>query len=1009
MVLLLLTLGLEFSIGEFASSLRRHLPSAWVDLVLNAIPGAIAGWLLGLNAVGILALAGVTYISSSGVIARLLSDLRRLGNRETPAVLSILVLEDFAMAAYLPLLAVLAAGGTWLQALLGVAIAIARAGHRLRRVVSLGPPRRSIGGAPGQRATAAAGSGADIDRGRAGRIRPRLRRRRRVSCRAHPHRRVGPPRPHGVEPAARPLCGDLLPGHRVVGGPRVNEAVNEEWISDKTRFIWDGLRSQRLDRPYVRRGGKLSPASWPEAFAAIREAVARTAPDRIGAIAGDLAAVEEMYALKLLMQSLGSASIDCRQDGAALDPKYGRASYVFNPTIEGIERADAILIIGANPRFEASLLNARIRKRWRAGNVPVGVIGDVGDTRYDYQTIGLGPESLRDLLDGKSSFLDVLKKAVRPLIIVGQGAIARPDGAAVLGLAAKLAQAVEAVTADWNGFAVLHTAAARVGGLDIGFVPGRGGKDVAAMLGGTDVLFLLGADELDLSRAGSAFVVYVGTHGDAGAHRANVILPVCRLHREVRHLRQHRGPRADDQPRRLRAGRGQGGLGDPARFVGRARQAAAVRFAGATARQALCGLSLPCGDRPGRGRQSGRCRQAGGARRQARQGRLRVAGQGFLPHQPDRACFRGHGRMLRARPVGLQAGGRIGTEMDSFFDIYVLPALIILLKSVVLIVVLLIFVAYILYADRKIWAAVQLRRGPNVVGPWGLLQAFADLLKFVFKEPVIPSGANKGIFLLAPLVSSVLAISAWAVIPVSQGWAVADINVGILYVFAISSLEVYGVIMGGWASNSKYPFLGALRSAAQMVSYEVSIGFVIVTVLLCVGSLNLSDIVLAQQDGLGTRLGLPNTLLDWHWLALFPMFIVFFISALAETNRPPFDLVEAESELVAGHMIEYSSTPFLLFFLGEYVAIVLMCALTTILFLGGWLPPVDIAPFTWVPGIIWFVLKVCFVFFMFSMVKAFVPRYRYDQLMRLGWKVFLPISLFMVVATAAVLKLTGMA
>jgi NADH-quinone oxidoreductase subunit H len=288
------------------------------------------------------------------------------------------------------------------------------------------------------------------------------------------------------------------------------------------------------------------------------------------------------------------------------------------------------------------------------------------------------------------------------------------------------------------------------------------------------------------------------------------------------------------------------------------------------------------------------------------------------------------------------------------------------------------------------------------------LQSFADLLKFVFKEPIIPAGANKGVFLLAPLVAAVLSMAAWAVIPVTEGWAIASVNVGILYVFAISSLEVYGVIMGGWASNSKYPFLGALRSAAQMVSYEVSIGFVIVTVLLCVGSLNLTDIVLAQKDGLGTRLGLPNTLLDWHWLSLFPMFVIFFISALAETNRPPFDLVEAESELVAGHMIEYSSTPFLLFFLGEYVAIVLMCALTTILFLGGWLPPFAFAPFTWVPGIIWFVLKVSLVFFMISMVKAFVPRYRYDQLMRLGWKVFLPISLFMVVATAAFLKLTGM-
>jgi len=282
-------------------------------------------------------------------------------------------------------------------------------------------------------------------------------------------------------------------------------------------------------------------------------------------------------------------------------------------------------------------------------------------------------------------------------------------------------------------------------------------------------------------------------------------------------------------------------------------------------------------------------------------------------------------------------------------------------------------------------------------------------LKFVFKEPVIPAGANKAVFLLAPLVTVLLALSTWAVVPLADGWVIANINVGILYIFAISSLEVYGIIMGGWASNSKYPFLGALRSAAQMVSYEVSIGFVIVTVLLCVGSLNLTDIVHAQQSGLGTRLGLPASFLDWHWLALFPMFIVFFISALAETNRPPFDLPEAESELVAGFMVEYGSTPYMMFMLGEYAAICLMCALTTILFLGGWLPPVDVWFLNWVPGIIWFVLKASFVFFMFAMVKAFVPRYRYDQLMRLGWKVFLPISLAMVVITAFVLKLTGAA
>ncbi|MGE5513992.1 MAG: NADH-quinone oxidoreductase subunit NuoH [Bacteroidota bacterium] len=342
---------------------------------------------------------------------------------------------------------------------------------------------------------------------------------------------------------------------------------------------------------------------------------------------------------------------------------------------------------------------------------------------------------------------------------------------------------------------------------------------------------------------------------------------------------------------------------------------------------------------------------------------------------------------------------------------YVWPLLVMAFWSVLLLVILLILVAFLLLLDRKVWAAVQLRRGPNVVGPFGLLQSFADLLKFVLKEPVIPSGADKGVFLLAPLVTAVLALSAWAVIPVSENgwgkWVISDLNVGILYLFAISSLGVYGVIMGGWASNSKYPFLGALRSAAQMVSYEVSIGFVIITVLLCVGSLNMSDIVNAQKSGIGTRLGMPNSLLDWHWLPLLPMFVVFFISAMAETNRPPFDLVEAESELVAGFMVEYSSTPYLLFMLGEYVAIVTMCALMTLLFLGGWLPPIDLPPFNWVPGVFWFLIKLTFFFFMIAMVKAMVPRYRYDQLMRLGWKVFLPLSLIMVVLVAGVLHYGG--
>ncbi|TBW36944.1 NADH-quinone oxidoreductase subunit NuoH [Siculibacillus lacustris] len=349
--------------------------------------------------------------------------------------------------------------------------------------------------------------------------------------------------------------------------------------------------------------------------------------------------------------------------------------------------------------------------------------------------------------------------------------------------------------------------------------------------------------------------------------------------------------------------------------------------------------------------------------------------------------------------------------MSVFWADYLWPLIIIVAESLLMMVVLLIIIAYILYADRKIWAAVQMRRGPNVVGPWGLFQSFADFIKFALKEAVIPASADKVIFLLAPLLSVTVAISAWAVIPVASGWVISDINVGVLYIMAISSLGVYGTIMGGWASNSKYPFLSALRAAAQMVSYEVSIGFVIITVLLCAGSLNLSDIVKAQaHHGLATSLGVPwLAFLNWYWLPLFPMFVIFFISALAETNRPPFDLAEAESELVAGFMVEYGSTPYVMFMLSEYVAIALQCSMATILFMGGWLPPFDFAPFTWVPGIVWFTLKALLVFFMVAMAKAMVPRYRYDQLMRLGWKVFLPISLGMVVVVAGVLKVTGWA
>ncbi|WP_085900290.1 NADH-quinone oxidoreductase subunit NuoH [Kiloniella majae] len=333
--------------------------------------------------------------------------------------------------------------------------------------------------------------------------------------------------------------------------------------------------------------------------------------------------------------------------------------------------------------------------------------------------------------------------------------------------------------------------------------------------------------------------------------------------------------------------------------------------------------------------------------------------------------------------------------MVEFWEGYALPTIMIVAQIMVIVGPLLIAVAYLTLAERKVIGAMQLRKGPNVVGPFGALQPFADAVKLMMKETILPSGSNKIIFIMAPMLTFILSLVAWAVIPFGEGLVVSDINVGILYLFAISSLGVYGVIMAGWASNSKYPFIGALRSAAQMVSYEVSMGLVIITVLLCVGSLNLSDIVMAQKGDYG--------LLNWYAFPLLPMFVIFFISILAETNRSPFDLPEGESEIVAGFMVEYSSMSFALFFLGEYANMILMSAMAAILFLGGWLPPLDIAPLNWIPGPVWFSLKIAMVLFCFLWVRATFPRFRYDQLMRLGWKVFLPFSLLWVFLTAGVL------
>ena len=559
----------------------------------------------------------------------------------------------------------------------------------------------------------------------------------------------------------------------------------------------------------------------------------------------------------------------------------------------------------------------------------------------------------------------------------------------------RLAASVGALTPEWHGFNVLHTAAARVGALDLGFVPGANGKSLAQMLdGGVDVLWLLGADEFDTARIGAnTFVVYQGHHGDAGAARADVILP---------------GAAYTEKPGTYVNTEGRVQRGFLAVYPpGEAREdwkilRAFSETVGHTlpydtidALRARLEQVNPVFGRVGFLPRFGCTDQSGPVRRSGRAVRcaVRAGDRQLLPDRSDQP------RQSRPWPPAPRPSRprrwsrRRNSAMQSFFfDTDIGRVILTFAEALALLVPLLIGVAYLTYAERKVLAAMQLRKGPNVVGPFGLLQPFADALKMLMKETIIPAGSNRLLFLMAPMLTFGLAMIAWAVIPVNEGWAIADINVGILYLFAISSLGVYGIIIAGWASNSKYAFLGAMRSAAQMVSYEVSMGFVMVSVLLCVGSLNLTDIVLAQQK-------------VWFCLPLFPMFIVFFISALAETNRSPFDLPEGESEIVAGFFVEYSAMAFALFFLGEYANMILMSGMTTILFLGGWLAPFGILP--QLSGPIWFILKICFCLFVFLWVRATFPRYRYDQLMRLGWKVFLPLSLIWLTLTAGALMAFG--
>ncbi len=794
--------------------------------------------------------------------------------------------------------------------------------------------------------------------------------------------------------------------------PRLNEEVNEEWISDKARHACDGLSRQRLDRPYVRVNGKLKPATWNEAFAAIAAKVQESSGKKMAAIVGDLAAAEEIKALKDLMKALGVVNLDCRQDGAKIGGG-ARQTYLFNTTIAGVEAADAILLVGANPRWDAPVLNARIRKTWLASPLKVANIGPAVDLTYPVEQLGADIATLEAVANGSHAFAQVLKDAKRPMIVLGSGALTRTDGAAILKLAAKIAgdtgmigPAGTPAEGGWNGFNILHTAASRVAALDLGFLPEEGARDVAGIVDGAqkgeiDFIYLLGADEFDVAHLGRAFIVYQGSHGDAGAHHADVILP---------------GAAYTEKD------------GLYVNFEGRVQSAERAGFPPGEAKEdwailralsEVLGHKLPYDDRAQLRaailRDVPHFKMLGEAPVHAdtaaatwegigQSGPLdaRAAGRHhrLLSDQPDRARQRDHGAVrprIRARN---QDGG--GIRWRSF------PSGIGCCFGAALWLGLVPQPGLLHSADLRGADAgggrghsgrpQDLGGGADAARPQcgGPLRPAADLCRPV-QVPVQgsdhPGGRQQG-----DLHDRAAGHRDPGLCRLGGGadhWVVADINVGILYLFAMSSLGVYGIIMAGWASNSKYPFLSALRAAAQMVSYEVSIGFVIITVLLFAGSLNLSDIVRAQGTG-------AFTLLHWNVFSiLFPMLPIFFVSALAETNRPPFDLVEAESELVAGFFVEYSSTPFLLFFLGEYLSIVLMCAMCSILFLGGWLPPLNIWPFTAVPGIIWFLLKICFFFFMFAMVKAMVPRYRYDQLMRLGWKVFLPTSLLWVVLTAS--------
>ena len=648
-----------------------------------------------------------------------------------------------------------------------------------------------------------------------------------------------------------------------------------------------------------------------------------------------------------------------------------------------------MLLVGSNIRWEAPLIATRVRKVARKGG-KVFAIGPEVDLGMKVEWLG---DDLKLLGKLPKAVKDAFAKAERPAVIVGGGALA----AGAQGAALALVEPLGLIKDGWNGYNVLHFSASRMAGLILGYAQPGGIADIEAASPSWSCCSAPTKSRPTGSRARSRSTS--ATTATMARKQADLVLP------GAAYAEKH-GTYVNTEGRVQR--------GEKAAFApGEAREDWAILRAVSE----LAGKKLPfdsfaqlrAADDQGipAARPRGPDRPAMVAAQARRQGRRPdplpdrrlLPDQRHLPQQPDDAALLRRAGARRPVPGGggmtATSSPALGLSYDwAWFSPTVIGILVIALP-------LMLAVAMIIYAERKIWAAIALRRGPNVVGPWGLLQSFADGLKVFLKETIIPTSANKGLFLIAPIVTFTVALIVWAVVPFQPGVVLADVNVGLLYVLAASSLGVYGVIVAGWASNSKYPFFSALRAAAQMVSYEVSIGFVLITVVLYAGTFNLSGIVLAQK---GHGLGIVNAFA--FNLLLFPMWVVFFISSMAETFRTPFDLVEAESELVAGHQTEYSSMSFALFWLGEYANVILMCALNAIIFWGGWLPPVDWAPLYWIPGIIWLFAKMRFFFFCFGWVKATVPRYRYDQLMRLGWKIFLPLSLIFVVLVSGWLMLT---